>query len=185
MRKLIYGINITLDGCVDHTKGMADDEVHEFFASVVGEAGLLLYGRKTYELMVPFWPDVARDQSGPTKAINDFARAFADAKLAVVSRTLKSTHSPSTTIIRGPLKDEIVRLKQQPGKPIMTGGVDLPSQLIELGLVDEFLFVIQPLVVGEGRRLLDATNLPEKLELKLVESRPFRSGAVALRYLRS
>jgi len=185
MRNLVYGINITLDGCCDHTKGIADDELHEFWTDVVRGAGTLVYGRKTYELMVPFWPEMAKGNSGPTKALNDFAHAFAAVdNIVVFSRTLDKAESENTRVVRGNLKDEILKLKQEEGKSILLGGVDLPSQVIELGLVDEYLFVVQPIIAGDGRRLMEGVNLPEKLQLKLVESRTFKSGCVALRYLK-
>lgn len=184
MRNLIFAINLTLDGCCDHTKANADEEVHEYFTQLLRDVGVLVYGRKTYELMVPYWPDVAKNHSGPTKAINDFAEAFAASKIVVFSHSLDEAQGENTRIVRTNLKDEILKLKQQPGKDILTGGVSLPSQLIELGLVDEYRFVIQPLVVGEGRRLLDDVSLPEKLQLRLVESTVFKSGCVALRYLK-
>jgi len=184
MRKLIYGINLTLDGCCDHTKGMAGDDMHDFWMQLLNDSDTLLYGRVTYELMVPFWPDIAKSQSMPTQATNDFAKAFdAVENLVVFSRTLR-TASDKTTIVRGNLKDEILKLKKQDGKDILTGGVDLPGQLIELDLVDEFIFVIQPIIVGEGRRLFDTMPLPEKLKLKLVESKTFESGFVAMRYVK-
>ena len=183
MRKLIYGLNLTLDGCCDHTKGSGSEEVHEYWTQVLRDVGVLLYGRKTYELMVPFWPDVAKNNSGPTKAVNDFAQAFESVKnIIVFSRSLDRAEGPKTRIVRDNLPDEILKLKQEDGKDILTGGVDLPSQLIELGLIDEYLFVVQPILVGEGRRLLDGTSLPEALQLQLVESKIFDSGFVALRY---
>ena len=184
MRNLIYAINVTLDGCCDHTKGVADDEIHEHYTQLLRDIDLLVFGRKTYELMVPFWPDVAKNHSGETKALNDFAQAFASKKIVVCSRSLDRAEGENTRIVRMNLQDEILKLKQEPGKDILVGGVDIPSQLIELGLVDEFRFVVQPIVVGEGRRLLDATSLPERLQLKLVESKIFESGAVALRYVK-
>src|SRR5262249_49776171 len=100
------------------------------------------------------------------------------------SRTLESAEDKNTRIVRTDLRDEILKLKQQPGKNILAGGVSIPSQLIELGLVDEYRFVIGPTLVGEGRRLLDGVNLAESLQLKLVESKIFKSGSVALRYLK-
>ena len=185
MRKLIFGINLTLDGCCDHTKGGGNNDVHEYFAQRMREADTLVYGRKTYELMVPFWPDMAKNHSGPTKAINDFADAFASVdKMVVCSRTLDKVEGKNTSIIRGNLKEEILKLKQQPGGNISTGGVDIPSQLIALGLVDEFHIVVQPIVAGAGRRFLDNTNLPESLQLKLVNSNIFESGYVALHYVK-
>jgi len=183
MRKVIFGINLTLDGCCDHTKGRADDEIHTYFAQQIREADVLVYGRKTYQLMVPFWPDVAKHKSGQTKAINDFAEAFDSVKQIIVfSRTLEKAEGKNTRIVRTNLKDEILRLKQEPGKDILVGGVDVPSQLTALDLIDEYRFVIQPIIAGEGRRLLDATSLQEKLQLKLVDSTIFKSGCVALRY---
>jgi dihydrofolate reductase len=184
MRKLIYSINLTLDGCCDHSKGISNDEIHEYYAQLMREFDLLVFGRKTYELMVPFWPDVAKNQSGPTKAMNDFAQAFATKKIVVFSKTLDTAAGENTRIVRTNLRDEILKLKKEEGKNILVGGVDIPSQLIKLGLVDEFHFVVQPLIVGEGRRLLDDVSLPEKLELKLVESKVFESGFVALSYLK-
>lgn len=186
MRKVIFGINLSLDGCCDHTKGNPDEEIHEYFAQQIQHADVLVYGRKTYQLMVPFWPDVAKNQSGPTKSINDFARAFDSVKQIVVfSRTLEKVEGKNTRIVRTDLKEEILKLKNEPGKDILVGGVDLPSQLMKLDLIDEYLFVIQPIVVGEGRRLFDDISLREKLQLKLAGSKTFRSGCLALRYLRN
>ena len=184
MRKLIFGINLTLDGCCDHTKGIANEEIHEYFAQLMRDVDTLVYGRKTYELMVPFWPDVAKNQSGQTRAMNEFAQAFAANKIIVFSRSLDQAEGENTRIVRSNLQGEILKLKQEPGKNISTGGVDIPSQLIELGLVDEFHFVIHPLVVGEGRRLFDSMSLPERLQLQLVDSKVFESGHVALRYVK-
>lgn len=185
MRNLIFAINMSLDGCVDHTKMSGDEEVHEYFAQVLRDVDVLLYGRKSYQLMVPFWPDVARNHSGQTKATNEFAQAFDSVKnILVFSQSLDRAEGKNTRIVRTNLQDEILKLKQEPGKSILTGGVSLPSQLIELGLVDEYLLVIQPVVVGEGRRLFDDISLPEKLKLRLVESKIFKSGGVALRYLK-
>jgi dihydrofolate reductase len=183
MRNLIFGINITLDGCCDHTNQFADEETHEYWTGVLREADLLVYGRKTYELMVPFWPEVAKTQS-MTKALNEFAQVFDSLKRVVFSRSLDSAEDKNTRIVRGNLHDEILKLKQEQGKNILTGGVSLPSQLIELGLVDEYRFVVGPVIAGEGRRLLDGVSLPEKLQLKLVESKIFKSGCIALRYLK-
>jgi len=183
MRKVIYAINLTLDGCCDHTKGAGNAEIHNYFADLIQDNGLLVYGRITYQLMVPFWPDVARDQSMDETA-NRFARVFDAADKLVFSKTLDETEDHNTRIIRTDPLDEIRRLKQQPGKNILLGGVDLPSQLIAAGLVDEYYFVYQPILAGEGRRLLDLTTLPGKFELKLVESKIFKSGGVALHYVK-
>ncbi len=183
MRNLIFAINTTLDGCCDHTKQLADRETHEYFTHLLRNVDLLVFGRKTYELMVPFWPEVAKTQS-MTEAENEFARTFDSLQKIVFSRSLGSAEDRKTRIIRANLQDEMLKLKQEPGKNILVGGVSLPSQLIELGLVDEYRFVVGPILAGEGTRLMEGVSLPEKLHLKLVESKPFKSGCVALRYLK-
>ena len=182
MRKVIYAINTTLDGCLDHTKQFADDETHEYFTDLMRDVDLLVFGRKTYQLMVPFWPEVDKNQS-MSKASNEFARAFDSTNKLVFSRTLASAESKNTKIVRTNLHDEILQLKQEAGKNILVGGVDIPSQLIQLGLVDEYRFVVGPILAGEGRRLLEGVSVPQKLQLKLVESKTFESGCIALRYL--
>jgi dihydrofolate reductase len=183
MRNVIFAINITLDGCCDHTKGIGDEETHEYFTHLMRDVDLLVFGRKTYQLMVPFWPEVAKNQSMP-KAGNEFAQKFDSINKIVFSRSLDNAEDKNTRIVRTNLRDEILKLKQEQGKSILLGGVSIPSQLIELGLVDEYVFVVNPIVAGEGRRLLDDVSLPEKLQLKLVESKIFESGCVALRYLK-
>ena len=183
MRKLIYAINLSLDGCCDHTKVIVDEELFDYYIQLVRDADLLVYGRKTYQLMVPYWQDVSNDPS-ETKADIEFGKAFVSKKKVVFSRTLESAEDKNARIVRTNLKDEIVRLKQEPGKYILAGGVDIPSQLIELGLVDEYRFVIGPIIVGEGRRLMEGVSLPKQLQLKLVESKVYKSGSVALHYLK-
>jgi len=183
MRKLIFAINITLDGCVDHTKQIGDDETHEYFTDLMGNVDLLLFGRKTYQLMVPFWPEVAKNQS-MTEASNEFARTFVSLDKIVFSRTLEGAEDKNTRIVRTDPGDELLKLKQEQGKSMLIGGVSVSSQLIELGLVDEYRFVVNPIVAGEGRRLLEGVNLPEILQVKLVDSKIFKSGSVALRYLK-
>lgn len=183
MRKLIYAINVTMDGCCDHTKTVGSEEMLEHYKQLLQEVDEFVYGRKTYQLMVPYWPDIAKSQS-ETKAENEFAREFDSHKKVVFSRSLDSVEDKNARIARGNLRDEILKLKQEPGKDILTGGVDIPAQLTELGLVDEYRIVIQPIVAGAGRRLMDRVNLPEKLRLKLVESKTLKSGCVALRYLK-
>jgi dihydrofolate reductase len=181
MRKLVYGINVSLDGCCDHTKFSGGDDIHEYFRELLEEADLIIYGRKTYELMVPFWPQVAQEQSMDATG-NAFANTFSNIKRVLISRTIERVDDEQTTIIRENLREEILKLKQQPGKAISTGGVELPSQLIEMGLVDEFHLVVHPLIVGEGRRLFTEMRLPESVGLKLVSSRTLSTGCVALRY---
>jgi dihydrofolate reductase len=184
MRKLIYTINVTIDGCCDHTKMVPDEEALGYGAQLVRDAGLLVYGRKTYQLMVPYWPDIAKSQS-ETKEDIEFAQTFVSKKKIVFSRSLASAEDENTRIVRTNLQDEILKLKQEQGKNILVGGVDIPSQLIALGLVDEYHFVVAPILAGEGRRLLEGVSLQEKLQLRLVESHIFKkSGCIALRYLK-
>jgi dihydrofolate reductase len=184
MRNVIYAINVTLDGCFDHTNGIPDDEgLEEYYTQLLRDADLLVFGRKTYQLMVPYWPDVARNPS-ETKADIEFAETFVSKAKIVFSQSLESAEDKNTRIVRTNLRDEIVRLKQEQGKYILIGGVSIPSQLIELGLVDEYRFVVMPIIAGEGTRLLEGISLQEKLQLKLVESKIFKSGCVALRYLK-
>jgi dihydrofolate reductase len=187
MRKVIYAINLTLDGCCDHTKMVLDETVFEYWIQLLREADLFVYGRKTFQLMVPYWPDVATNQSA-SKADRDFAQVFGSANKVVFSRSLEDAEAKkgdkNARIAGTNLRDEILKLKQEPGKDILAGGVDIPSQLIKLGLVDEYRFVITPVIAGEGRRLMEGVSLPEKLQLKLVDSKIFKSGCVALHYLK-
>ena len=183
MRNLIFAINITLDGCCDHTKSTSNEEILEYFTNLIRDVDLLVYGRKTYQLMVPFWPDVAKNQS-MTKAGNEFAQTFDSIDKIVFSQSLDRAEGTNTRIVRANLHDEILKLKQEQGENILTGGVTLPSRLIQLGLVDEYRVVVHPIVAGEGKRLLEGISLPQGPQLKLVESKIFHSGCVALRYLR-
>jgi dihydrofolate reductase len=181
MRKLIFAINTTLDGCVDHTKQFVDEEKLEYFTHLTREADLQVFGRKTYQLMVPYWPEVLKNQS-KTKADTEFAQAFVSTNKIVFSRSLDSAEDKNTRIVRTNLRDEILKLKQEQGKSILVGGVDVSSQLMQLGLIDEYIFVVGPTLAGEGRRLLEGVSLPERLQLTLVDSKFFKSGCVALRY---
>lgn len=187
MRNVIYSINLSIDGCCDHTKMNGNEAILEYFAQLIREADLMVYGRITYELMIPYWPDIAKGPAGNTtqdKAAHDFAKAFDAIDKVVVSETIQNI-GERTRIVRNNLKEEMLKLKQQKGGNILLGGVALSSRLIELGLVDEYRFVVHPIIVGGGRRLFEGINLPEKLQLKLVDSKTLKSGQVALRYLKS
>lgn len=183
MRNVIYFINIALDGCCDHTKFNPDEETFEYVTHLTRDADTFLYGRKTYQLMVPYWPDIAQSHS-ETNADIEFAQTFVSKKKIVFSRSLAGAEDENTRIVRTNLRDEILKLKQERGKNILVGGVDVPSQLMELGLIDEYHFVVHPIVAGEGRRLFEGVSLKERLQLRLVESKIFKSGCVALRYLK-
>jgi len=186
MRKLTFAINTSLDGYCDHTNFFPDEEIMEYFTNITRNADTFLYGRKTYQLMVPYWPDVAKNPSGDDREVDiEFAKVFdAVGKIVVFSRSLDSAEDKKTRIVRTGLQNEVLKLKQEQGKNMMTGGVNLASQMAELGLIDEYYLLVHPIVVGGGTRLFDGINLQEKLQLKLVESTVFKSGVVALRYLK-
>ncbi len=182
MRNVIYGMNISIDGNCDHTNATPDEEIYDYFTYQMQDVDLIVYGRKTYELMVPYWPDVAKSQSG-TKAQNEFAEKLTAIDKIVFSQTLENADG-NTRIVRDHLAEEILKLKQEPGKKISIGGVSLRSQLMALGLVDEYYFVIHPIIAGEGKRLLEGLPLQEKIKLKLVDVKIFKSGCVGLHYLK-
>ena len=186
MKNVIFAISMTLDGVVDHIKiGPPDQETGEYFIRLTRDTDTFLYGRKTYQLMVPYWPDVAKNPTGRTTAAIEFAQAFdAVDKIIVFSQSLDSAEGKKTRIVHTGLHDEVLKLKQEQGKNIMTGGVTLASQLAELGLIDEYHFAVHPIIAGEGRRLFEGINLQGKLRLKLVESKIFKSGCMVLRYLK-
>jgi dihydrofolate reductase len=181
MRPLRYGINITLDGCCDHRVGIADEESHRYWAAELERADALLYGRVTYEMMeaawrqpaTGTWPDWMADWMVP------FARTIDGMKKYVVSSTLDRVDW-NAELVRGDLEHAVQELKREPGKGLSVGGVTLPLALADLGLIDEYLFVVLPIVAGHGPTLF--AGLSERLELKLVGRQKFRSGAVALRY---
>jgi dihydrofolate reductase len=181
MRNVIYGINISIDGACDHTVFNPDEEIYKYFTRQMHDVDLVVYGRKTYELMVPYWPDVAKEQSG-TKAENEFAETLTSIDKIVFTRTLNSADG-NTRIIRENPEAEIRKLKQQAGRKISIGGVSLRSQLMAAGLIDEYYFVVHPIIAGEGKRLLEGIGLPDKIKLKLVDSKIFESGCVGLHYL--
>ena len=181
MRKVVFAINITTDGYCNHTDVIADDEMHEYHTRLLRNANLLLFGRNTYQLMVPYWPDVAKNQSG-TEAINEFARVFDSLDKVVFSTTLKHVGANNTRIVRANLAEEALALKQRPGKDICVGGLSIASQLSERGLIDEYHFVVQPFVVGKGPRLFETVKPQDRLQLDFIGSETFQSGVVALHY---
>jgi len=179
MRNVIFAINITVDGCCEHESVVADDELHEYFTALLRDSDIEVFGRNTYQLMYPYWHDVAMNQS-ESKAMNEFARAFDSIPKIVFSTTLKSVEWNNTTLLRSNLQEEIAKLKHQPGKNISVGGLNIASQLAQSGLIDEYRFLIQPMIAGKGPRLFEAgKNLP----LELVGSKTFRSGVVELHYI--
>ena len=181
MRRVVFAINITTDGYCNHTDMIADDAVHEYFTRLLRNANLLLFGRNTYQLMVPYWPEVAKNQS-ENEATNEFARVFDSLDKVVFSTTLKQVEGKNTRIVRANLAEEVLALKQQPGKDICIGSLSLASQLSERGLIDEYRFVVHPVVAGKGPRLFETVKLRDSLRLDFLGSEIFQSGVVALQY---
>jgi len=181
MRKVIFAINITADGYCSHTDMIADEELHDFFTTLLRKVNLLLFGRITYQLMVPYWPDVAKNQS-EAEASNEFARVFDSLDKVVFSTTLKHVEGNNTRIVRANVAEEVLALKQQPGKDIAVGSLSIASQLSERGLIDEYHFVVHPVVAGKGPRLFDTVKPQDKLQLDFIGLKTLQSGVVALHY---
>jgi len=182
MRPLRYGINVTLDGCVHHEAGVApDEESMRYWTAEIARADALLYGRVTYEMMESAW---RRPAAGAWPEWMDewdvpFAETIDGAKKYVVSSTLGEVDW-NAELVRGDLSQAVRRLKQEPGEGLSVGGVQLPLALADLGLIDEYAFVVHPVIAGRGPTLF--AGLRERMQLELVDRQEFRSGAVAMRY---
>jgi dihydrofolate reductase len=181
MRKIVFAINITADGYCSHTDMIADEELHDFYTRLLRNASLLLFGRITYQLMVPYWPDVAKNQS-EAGATYEFARVFDSIDKVVFSTTLQHVEGNRTRIVRANLAQEVLTLKQQSGKDIAVGSLSIASQLSDRGLIDEYHFVVHPVIAGRGPRLFEAVRLQESLRLDFVDSETLQSGVIALHY---
>ena len=182
MRPLRYSINVTLDGCCDHRAITPDEEMHRHAAESIEQADALLFGRVTYELMEAGWRPVAQTGTRPDWMpdwMEPFARTIDAAKKYVVSSTLDRVDW-NAELVRGNLGTAVQELKQEPGNGLFVGGVKLPQALAELGLIDEYEFIVQPRVAGHGPTLF--AGLSKHVDLKLVNRLEFASGAVALRY---
>jgi dihydrofolate reductase len=183
MRPLRYSINVTLDGCVDHRVGIVDEDMHRHHEGNLARADALLFGRVTYQMMEEGWrpiaagdrPDWASDWMIP------FARTIDAAKKYVVSSTLRQVDWNAELVRGGDLEATVRKLKDQPGKGLLTGGVTLPLALAEMGLIDEFEFVVQPRIAGHGPTLF--AGLSKIVDLKLVDRIEYPSGSVAQRYV--
>ncbi|WP_160711830.1 dihydrofolate reductase family protein [Chitinophaga solisilvae] len=180
MRPVTFGLNISLDGYCDHMTLNPGEELYDYFTSMMDDVDLYFFGRVMYQLMFPYWSDIAKDQSG-TAGENRFAERFTAIDKVVVSRTLESVQG-NTRIVRGNPAAELLKLKQQPGKKIAVDSVSMLPELITAGLIDEFNLVVHPVMTGQGRRLLDAGSLHEQLNLQLADTIVLKSGAVALHY---
>ena len=184
MRPLRYSINVTLDGCCDHRAMIADEDLHRHAAENLGQADALLFGRVTYEMMEAAWRPVARAGVRPDWMpdwMEPFARTIDAAKKYVVSSTLDRVDWNAEIVSGDQLGKAVQQLKRQSGKGLFVGGVKLPLALAELGLIDEYEFVVHPRVAGHRPTLF--AGLSKYVDLKLVSRREFGSGAVALRYV--
>lgn len=178
MRPLRYSINVTLDGCCDHRVGSPDEETHRHATETIARADALILGRVTYEMMETAWRPPGLLDSMPDWTI-PFGRTIDAAKKYVVSSTLAQVDW-NAELVRGDLGEAVRELKREPGQGLFTGGVTLPRALAELGLIDEYEFVVHPRVAGHGPTLF--AGLSKHVALKLVGRREFESGAVAMRY---
>lgn len=181
MRKLIAAINMTLDGFCDHTAVIADAELHRHYTELLTNAGAILYGRITYQLMESYWPTVVKNPTGD-KAMDEFALAIHDVPKIVFSRTLKNVSWENTTLAKRDIKEEVLALKQQPGKDIFAGSPSMIVALTKLGLIDEYQLTVHPVIAGSGLPLFKSIN--ERIILKLVKTKTISaSGAIALHYV--
>ncbi len=178
MRPLRYSINVTLDGCCDHRAVVADEELHSHAAENLVQVDALLFGRVTYEMMEAAWRPPAQTGVRPDW-MEPFAQTIDRAKKYVVSSTLDRVDW-NAELVRGDLGEAVQELKREPGKGLLVGGVKLPLALTELGLIDEYEFVVQPRLTGHGPTLF--AGLSKHVDLKLVSRLEFGSGAVAMRY---
>jgi dihydrofolate reductase len=167
-----------LDGCCDHRVGIVDEDLHRHAAENLAQADALLFGRVTYGMMEAAWRHPVPAGARP-EWMEPFARTIDAARKYVVSSTLDRVDW-NAELVRGDLGTAVQQLKQQPGKGLFTGGVTLPLALAELGLIDEYEFVVHPRIVGHGPTLF--AGLPKRIDLKLVSRLEFGSGAVAMRY---
>ena len=163
MRKVIFSINVTIDGFADHTAVIADSELHEFYAGLLDNADVILFGRKTYELMVSFWPN-AREDPRSTKSMIKFADKFNSISKVVFSKTLNDVIWNNTRLAKNDLINEFLNMKKQEGTNISIGSLSIASQLMKLGLIDEYWFLVQPIVLGNGKQLFESLN--ERIDLK-------------------
>ncbi|MCB9258350.1 MAG: dihydrofolate reductase [Ignavibacteriales bacterium] len=179
MRKVIFAINSTINGFADHDAVIADDELHDFFTNLLRDSDVILFGRKTYKLMEEFWPN-AKDDPQSDKSTKEFSEVIDSIKKIVFSNTLQNVNWNNAEISTKSISEEIQNLKKQNGKNISVGSLSLASQLVKQNLIDEFYFVVHPIILGKGKPLFEYFDI--KQNLKLIETRIFNSGAVVLHY---
>jgi dihydrofolate reductase len=178
MRKVIAGINMTLDSFCDHTAISANEELHQHYAELIENAGIILYGRTTYELM-QFWQTLLSNPSGE-KSMDDFAVSIDKVQKMVFSNTIKDTAWGSATLATKSLAQEVMELKQHSGKDILVGSRSLIIQLLNSQLIDEFQLCVHPVLVGKGLPLFD--EITGRIEFKLLKTKHLQSGATIFYY---
>ncbi|HTV40626.1 MAG TPA: dihydrofolate reductase family protein [Candidatus Sulfotelmatobacter sp.] len=178
MRPLRYSINVTLDGCCDHRAIVPDEDLHRHAVEILAQADALIFGRVIYEMMEAAWRSPALTHGRPDW-MEPFARTINAAKKYVVSKTLYRVDW-NAELLRGDLRQAVEQLKREPGKGLFVAGVKLPMALAEMGLIDEYEFVVHPRLAGHGLTLFAGLSAP--IDLKLVSRLEFGSGAVAMRY---
>ena len=184
MGLLTFCINVTLDGCVDHREGIADDETHAFFTRLMDEAGAMLWGRVTYELMESYWPAVACGDVEAPPAIREWAVKLETKPKYVVSSTRTAFPWTNTHRVAGDLLSAVQKLKDATPAGVLLGSGQLAGALDRLDLIDEYRLLVQPRIVGHGPTLYQA-GLPRTRQLELVSAMPLRNGAVAMQYRRA
>src|SRR4249919_4379732 len=178
MRKVIAAINMTLDGFCDHTAILPDEEIHRHYQDLLNDGDAILYGRTTYQLM-EFWRTLLENPSDE-KSMNDFAIAIDKIPKIVFSHTLKNVEWESAKLANRDIEEEVLELRQQPGRDILVGSRSLIIQLMKLNLIDEFQLCVHPVLVGSGLPLFE--NLKDRTIFKLLKTKVFNSGAVILYY---
>jgi dihydrofolate reductase len=179
MRKLIATINMTLDGFCDHTAGNPDDEILQHYNELLSNADTLIYGRITYQLMESYWPTVVKDPTG-NQPTDEFAVLIDNISKIVFSRTLKNVGWKNVKLAKRGIKGEVLELKQQAGKNILAGSPGLIVALMQLDLIDEYQLCVLPIILGNGLRLFK--NINDRIDLKLIRTKIFGSGAMTLYY---
>jgi dihydrofolate reductase len=184
MGLLTFSINVTLDGCVDHREGAADDETHAFFTRLMDEAGAMLWGRVTYEMMENYWPAVARGSVDAPPAIREWAVKLEAKPKYVVSSTRTAFSWTNSHHIAGDLRTGLKRLKDATPDGVLLGSGKLATALDRLNLIDAYIFLVHPRIAGHGPTLYQS-GLPGTRRLELISARPLHSGAVAMHYRRA
>jgi dihydrofolate reductase len=184
MGLLTFSINVTLDGCVDHQEGIADDETHAYFTRLLDEAGAMLWGRVTYEMMESYWPLVARGDVEAPPALREWAVTLEAKPKYVVTSTRTDFSWTNSRTIAGDLRTGVQTLKDATPAGVLLGSGTLATELDRLDLIDEYRFLVHPRIAGHGPTLYEG-GLPSTRRLDLVSAEPLRNGAVAMHYRRT